>query len=213
MTPGVSGAGIPRVLWATACLVLGGAGELHGQGPWHAGARVGALVRMEEGAGGVGLDLEATVGRAQTPRVEVAASLGFWWFADRETLLRRPSSDPEPVAAIRTEELGGPYLSLAAARRVPGEHLDLLLRAAVAVGLLRERVRFTGDGPGLPGFREITDREITPTWTIGASLRPRGWDLLGLGPRLDGRIGVLTLAGDDFIPVASVGIVLSRPGS
>lgn len=194
-----------RLAWMTALLTLAPA-ALAGQSPWYPGGRAGAVVRLETGRTTPGLDARATVGRRQTPRVEITGAAGLLWFPRTETVLRFPSPQGSPVTQVRTDELAGPYLSMAAARRLSAGRAQVLLEAAVALGLLRERTTSTSTRPDIARPFDLTDWEVTPTWSLGTRLRLPGWGSLSGRPEVDARLSVITLVGDDFTPTLSLGL-------
>lgn len=194
-----------RLAWMTALLTLAPA-ALAGQGPWYPGGRAGAVVRLETGRATPGLDLQATVGRRQTPRVEITGGAGLLWFPRTETVLRFSSPEGTPVTQLWSEELAGPYLSMAAARRLSAGRVQVLLEAAVALGLLRERTTLTSTRPDIVRPFDLTDWEVTPTWSLGTRLRLPGWGSLPGRAEVDGRLTVITLVGDDFTPTVSLGL-------
>lgn len=174
-------------------------GPLAGQGPWSEGGRAGPIVRLDAGSSAPGLDLQAFVGRTQTPRVEIAAAAGLLWLPAHE---RTPAglADRE-----RSESLIGLYLTLAAARRIPVGRARLLIGPAVGMGLLRERIEAriprTAAAP-----RQFASWRVTPTWSVDVRLRLPEWSALPGSIELDTRLSLITFASDAFIPTLGVGL-------
>lgn len=117
------------------------------------------------------------------------------------------------VREVRAEGMAGPAVSLGAARPVRLGEARLEVGARVGVALLRERSTLTSDRPDVVPPYAVVDWEVSPIGTVGSTLLLPETAWPGGRPRLDARLSVITLAGDGFIPVVSVGAGWSGDGS
>lgn len=198
-------AGVLTTLCGVLVALSLGAGGACAQGPWAPGARAAALFSLEEGGPGLGWHVAAFMARSQTPRVDIDVEGGFLWFPQdvRRFVFSGPGGGT--VREVRSEEMAGPAVSLGAARPVRLGEARLEVGARVGVALLRERSRLTSDRPDVVPPYEVVDWEVSPIWTVGSTLLLPETAWPGGRPRLDARLSVITLAGDGFIPVISVG--------
>ena len=176
---------------------------LAAQGPWRVAGNVSGLLRLESGTD-AGLEARLSLGRRQTPRVEIRGALGVLWFPERVETFRFRAPPGDSVTERRTEELTGPYASITAARVLEAGSSELLLQVEIALGLLREETSFATDPPdvGRPG--RFTDWEVVPTWGAATILRLPAPAGTGIRPELAARLRTLLAVGDGFVPVASL---------